>query len=392
MLLLSLALGLAILSAGFLFVRSYIKSLKKRISQLEKKSEESGIQLDQAEREKGRASATLDSLVEGVLVVGPNQTILMVNSALMHDFDLGTQEVRGRYFWELFRDSDLNQLIEKCLKDQIAMKKEHTVLLSGLIFEIQASPVFGGADFLGTALVFHNVTRLKELERLRSEFVANVSHELKTPLTSILGFVETLKEGAADDPQHRTQFLDIIEGHAKKLHRLIEDLLLLSKVETGTEMLKKEKADLGRMLEKISELLSPAMKERKIAFSFELTPKEFFLNVQPTLFSQALSNLVENAVKYNKDGGKIGVHAFYDLEEVRIQVSDTGIGIADSDKPRIFERFYRAERSRSRETGGAGLGLAISKHIIERHGGRIEVESEPQKGSKFTLILPGARV
>ena len=244
---------------------------------------------------------------------------------------------------------------------------------------------------MGAAVVFHNVTRLKELERARSEFVANVSHELKTPLTSILGFVETLKEGAAENAEHRDQFLGIIQDHAQKLHRLIEDLLLLSKVESGAEPLKKEKADLGKMLARIFELHSALLKEKKISYQASMTPNSFYLNVQSTLFSQAVANLVDNAIKYSQNEGKITVQASYDLEDVKIAVTDNGIGIAEMDIPRIFERFYRAEKSRSRESGGAGLGLAICKHIVERHGGRIEVQSKPGAGSAFTMILPGAR-
>lgn len=353
---------------------------------------------DAIEQEKERVFAVLESMVEGVLVVDPEQKILTANSALIRYFDLDRNLLQGRYFWELFRDPDINQLIEKCLRDRVAIQKEHTVLLSGLAFEIQASPVFGrtgaapssgGVNFLGAAVVFHNVTRLKELERLRCEFVANVSHELKTPLTSILGFVETLKEGASEDPRHRSQFLEIIEGHAKKLHRLIEDLLLLSTVESGTEPVKKEKTDLGKMLEKIFELVSPALKEKGISFTVDLTPKEFCILVQPTLFSQAAANLIDNAVKYNKAGGTLSVRATYETDAAKIEVSDTGIGISKTDLPRIFERFYRAERSRSRESGGAGLGLAISKHIVEHHGGRIEAQSQLGKGSTFSIILPG---
>jgi len=236
--------------------------------------------------------------------------------------------------------------------------------------------------------VFHDVTKMKELERTRSEFVANVSHELKTPLTSILGFVETLKEGAIEDREHRLKFLQIIEEHSKKLNSLIEDLLQISKLESAREELKKEAVDFEKMLAEILKIFEKPMETKKIKVCLEIYPKPFTILAESKLIEQAFSNLIDNAVKYNHPGGDIIIKAFYEDGFTVIQVTDTGVGIPEADRERIFERFYRVDRSRARDSGGTGLGLSIVKHTIERHGGRITVRSEDQKGVTFVISLP----
>ncbi len=346
--------------------------------------------LRRAEEEKNRIFAILGSLSEGVMIVDTDQKVVLVNDAFLRSFGFKKESIEGRYFWETFRDADLNQSLENCLKKRTGLRKEHTVPLSPLIFEMQISPVFSGKDFLGVAAVFHDVTRLKELERMRSEFVANVSHELKTPLTSILGFVETLKDGAIEDRTNRLKFLQIIEDHSKKLQKLIEDLLLLSKMESGKELLRREDLDLEKILEKTLEIFSGALKEKKVRIEKDFTPLPFRLEADPVLLERALSNLIDNAIKYNRPGGKISVYASKTADQTLICVTDTGIGIAESDIPRIFERFYRAEKSRSRESGGTGLGLSITKHVAERHGGSVSAQSVLGEGSSFTLTFPNA--
>lgn len=363
------------------------KSREKKIS-TDEIIREYQEKLGRVEEEKDRIFAILGSLSEGVIIVDTDQKVVLVNEAFLVSFGLKKESVEGRYFWETFRDADLNQSLENCLTQRTALKKEHTVPLSRDIFEMQISPVFSGADFLGVAAVFHDVTKLKELERMRSEFVANVSHELKTPLTSILGFVETLKDGAIDDPTHRLKFLQIIEDQSQKLQLLIEDLLLLSKMESDKAVLRGERVDLDKILEKMLEIFSGPLKEKKIKLKKNLVPMPFHLEADPLLLERALSNLIDNAIKYNQPGGSLLVEAFQKEGQAVIRVIDSGIGISSSDIPRVFERFYRAEKSRSRESGGTGLGLSIVKHIIERHGGHIEVQSELQKGSTFTLSLP----
>ena len=344
-------------------------------------------ELEIAHGEAKRVTAIVESMVEGVVVINNNQKILLINSVLSRAFDLRREDAEGRSFWEVFRDPRINEMIAKSLKDRYALTLEHSILLSNSTFQIQVSPVFKESEFLGVTAVFHDVTKLKELEKIRSDFVANVSHELKTPLTSIIGSVETLKAGAADHAQDRSRFLDVIEEHSQNLNRLIEDLLSLSKIESTKEDAVKERTDIVKLVKKIRGVFQRNMESKKIRF--DLRPdKSVFVSIEPLSMEQAISNLIDNAVKYSEFGGQISVEVLEDAGHVRFVVKDTGIGIPEADLPRIFERFYRVDKSRSRESGGTGLGLSIVKHIVEKHNGQIQVQSQLHKGSAFTITLP----
>jgi two-component system phosphate regulon sensor histidine kinase PhoR len=341
-----------------------------------------------ASEEKKRLAGILESMAEGVVVVDTRQKVMLANTVLAAAFGFDRQKAQGRHSWELFRDPEINEMIEKALHEKASISKEHPVLLSNATFQIQISPVSEGDEFLGVVAVFYDLTKLKELERVRSEFVANVSHELKTPLTSILGFVETLREGGIEDTENRIKFLEIIEGHAKKLYRLIDDLLLLSAIESGKRELRTEPLDLRGMLDRILPLFEKAIAAKKIEIRFEMEPDPFVFRADPKFMEQVFSNLLDNAVKYNREGGRIVFKAFREGDEAKMEIHDTGIGIPCEDLPRIFERFYRVDKSRSRESGGTGLGLSIAKHVVERHGGRMEVWSVVNQGTVFRVILP----
>lgn len=346
-------------------------------------------QIDHANERKNHILAILDGMVEGVMVIDKEQRIVRANSVLCRMLKLeGRGQIEGKHYWEVVRDSVLNEMIQLSLRDREPIRKEHSLVLSGLIFEIQISPVFGNEVFLGAAVVFYDVTKLKELERMRAEFVANVSHELKTPLTSILGFIETLREGAIEDKQNRMKFLLVIEDHARRLNQMIDDLLTLSKLDQHKDFMKITELNFDNLLEKVLTLFERTMKERRISLIIDIKATPFMIRADSKFFEQVLVNLIDNAVKYNVDGGQVIVRASFEDKFAKIEVCDTGIGIAGEDLPRIFERFYRADKSRSRETGGTGLGLAIVKHITECHLGRIEVQSALQKGSTFTIFLP----
>jgi len=372
---------------GFFAYKNF-KGLRRSSSRLSEKLADFQSKLRFADEEKERGMAVIESMVEGVVVIDSDQKILLINSVLSQAFDLKRNEMQGRLFWEVFRDPRLNEMIEKSLKSRLPAGLEHSILLSHSVFQIQVSPVFKGEEFLGVTAVFHDVTKLKELERLRSDFVANVSHELKTPLTSIMGSIETLKEGAAENPHDRARFLEIIDEHSKNLYHLIEDLLLLSKVESGKENLRWEKLDAEKILNRVIATLDLALKKKNIILHVDFSEKPFVIAADAKSIEQVFSNLISNAIKYNEPGGKIAVRGFYEADSVKIEFEDTGIGIPASDIPRIFERFYRVDKSRSRESGGTGLGLAIVKHILEKHSGYIHVKSHPQEGSTFTIILP----
>ncbi len=359
---------------------SLLSDIQTLASRLEERSQT-------AIEERNRILAILESMTEGVLVVDVEQKILLINSALSHAFGFEKSAATGHFFWEMFRDSDINEMIQEALTKRQAARREHEATLSGSVFEIQVSPVSTGTDFLGMVAVFRDITSLKQFDRLRSEFVANVSHELKTPLTSILGFVETLKEGGLEDPENRMKFLNIIEEQSLKLSAMIEDLLLLSRLESSKEPLRLGSVKVSALLKKTGELFSPRLKENHLSFSSEAA-EGLSVMAETSSLERALTNLLDNAVKYNQKDGRVLVRASRDSDGTHISVTDTGIGIAPQDLGRIFERFYRSDKSRSRETGGSGLGLSIAKHIIERHGGRIEVESTLGEGSTFTIILP----
>ena len=371
----------------FFFYRNVkrTRSLASDMSEAKATREEAA---QEAAGEKNRLVATLESMVEGVAVIDTRGRVVLANSVLERALGFRKEQARGRYYWEIFRDPQVNSMIEKCLKEKVPVKGEDSLLLTRLTFQIQVSPVLRGKDFLGAVAIFHDVTKLKELERMRSEFVANVSHELKTPLTSIIGFVETLKEGAIDDSPNRLKFLDIIGEHAAKLNHLIEELLLLSELESERESLKRETLDLQKALEALLRLFDGALKAKEISVRSEVSPSPFLFMAEPKSIEQAFSNLLDNAIKYNRRGGEIVIKASQKPEAVEIEVRDSGIGIPSEDLPRIFERFYRVDKSRARESGGTGLGLSIVKHIVERHGGKIQAKSAPDKGSSFTLTLP----
>ncbi len=338
--------------------------------------------------EKKRLFGILESMTEGVLVVDTEQRILLVNSALCRLFEVRKELVEGKHYWEIFRDPDVNQMVQESLDKQKGSQKELDFLLTKSIFDIHVSPVFAAKEFIGIVAVFRDITPLKEFDRMRAEFVANVSHELKTPLTSILGFVETLKEGAIDDKENSHKFLSIIETQSKKLNALIEDLLLLSRIESSNEPLKKEAVRAKDLMDKLAETFGPLLAEKKNSLNVAIEPKDLKIKIELSSFERAVSNLIDNAIKYSPAGSQVWVEAFGTAAGAKISVKDNGIGIPEQDLPRIFERFYRVDKGRTRELGGTGLGLSIVKHILERHGGSVHVQSKLNSGSTFTITLP----
>ncbi|NOY52194.1 MAG: hypothetical protein GXP58_01070 [Deltaproteobacteria bacterium] len=237
--------------------------------------------------------------------------------------------------------------------------------------------------------VLNDITRIKRLEQVRRDFFDNVSHELRTPLTSITGYVETLREGALDRPEDAGRFLDVIHRQSHRLLAMIEDLLALSRIEQGAERggVKLGETDIAPLAERVLASCGKTAQEKGVILEHEVPP-ELSARINGRLLEQALRNLVENAVKFSPEGKKVRVEAGMEGDHLRLCVTDEGPGIPREDLPRIFERFYRVERDRSREPGGTGLGLAIVKHIALAHGGEVTVESTPGRGSAFTISLP----
>jgi two-component system phosphate regulon sensor histidine kinase PhoR len=237
-------------------------------------------------------------------------------------------------------------------------------------------------------IVLHDITALRKLERIRRDFVANVSHEFRTPLTAIQGFAETLLAGAVNDPQNRDRFLGIILEHARRLARLTEDLLKLSQMDAERLELELRPVSVSQLVESCYETARRRAAEKELNLSLDLPERLPDVSGDARRLQEVLQNLLDNAIQYTLPGGKIVLSAEANNEEVIFTVADTGIGIPQADQPRIFERFYRVDVARSREAGGTGLGLAIAKHLIEGHGGRIWVESEVGVGSKFHVSVP----
>ena len=244
---------------------------------------------------------------------------------------------------------------------------------------------------MGALIVLNDVTRIRRLENVRREFVANVSHEIKTPITAIKGFVETLRDGAVGNPEDAERFLGIIENHAERLEAIIEDLLSLSRIEREAErgkiaLVEGQVQDVVQMAVQVCEMSARA-KEIKIECSCD---KDIASKINGPLLEQAMVNLLDNAIKYSAKGSTIWVEASQTAEDIEIDVRDQGCGIEKEHLPRLFERFYRVDKARSRQLGGTGLGLAIVKHITQAHGGQVSVESIPGKGSTFSIRLPRA--
>jgi two-component system phosphate regulon sensor histidine kinase PhoR len=339
--------------------------------------------------DRARLQAVLASMVEGVLVLDRQGRILLMNDALRRMLPGADPSAIGRPFIEVFRHHPLNEFVRKVLEGGDGRQEVALLTPEERIFLLQASVAKPeGERGVAAVLVFHDITELKRLERVRKDFVANASHELKTPLTSIAGYVEALLDGAKDDPKTCAQFLGIIQKHTENLKAILSDLLQLSTIESGVYRWKRQEVAIGDLMERAARVLRPVAERRQQTLT--VRPCEAPLTIWGDLdrLTEALTNLLDNAVKYTPEGGTVTMEAAADGDGARIVVTDTGIGIPPKELSRIFERFYRIDRARSREQGGTGLGLAIVKHIVEAHGGRVAVDSAVGRGSIFTLHLP----
>ncbi len=340
--------------------------------------------------EQSQLEAALDTMVEGVMVLDSDGRIVRINRAVERMFRLRDAEVTGRPAVEIARHHPLITLIRSVLRTRTDQAAELT--LPGppeRIARVQAS-VARGREGIHAVLVFHDISELKRLERVRKDFVANLSHELRTPLSSIKGYVEALIDGAKDHPRQGAEFLEVLRQQTDRLDRLITDLLTLSQIESGQYAWRQEPVRLDEITRHTVVLLRPIAEKKGHAMIEEL--KEVApISGDGEKLAQAVANLVDNAVKYTPPGGTITLRTESAGGAVTLRVMDTGIGIPAQDLDRIFERFYRVDRARSREEGGTGLGLSIVRHIAEAHGGAVSVESYPGKGSTFTLSFPLAR-
>jgi two-component system, OmpR family, phosphate regulon sensor histidine kinase PhoR len=354
--------------------------------------------------ERNRSSAILRSMIEGVAVIDARERLIFCNEAFAEILNLEADKSEGRPLIEVVRHSQLVALIRKAIQGEEGLQGD---IAMGFVqqrnFSVTAAPVNPldpgtgkrssgkppeSGRPSGAVVVLHDVTELRRLERVRQDFVANVSHEFKTPLTAIQGFAETLLAGAIDDPKNNRRFLEIIREHAARLARLTDDLMKLARIEAGKLEVQFSRVSLADVAEACEETALLKASRKRIALSMEIPVTLPPVLGDASLLHEVLQNLLDNAVQYTHAGGKIDVSATARERDVFITVADTGIGIPLAAQERIFERFYRVDAARSREAGGTGLGLSIARHIVEAHGGRIWVESEVGVGSKFSFSIP----
>ena len=341
--------------------------------------------------QSNESEAVLSSMVEGVLAVDAAENIIRLNKAAGKLLEIKPDSAEGRPIHEVVRNSLLREFIERTLSGIENVETDLTIGNQNEIFLQAHGAVLKDMQekSIGAVIVLNDVTRLRRLETVRKDFVANVSHELKTPITLIKGFVETLQQGALEKREEAERFLDIMSKQVERLNAIIEDLLSLSRLEqdSGKSAISMEKTKVLQILESAIRDCESKLLEKKISIQLNCSNElEVFAN--SPLLNQAVLNLVDNALKYSEQGEKITVEAFVTGTEIVIEVQDWGCGIGSEHLPRLFERFYRIDQARSRQMGGTGLGLAIVKHIVQEHGGSVSVNSTLGKGSRFSIHLP----
>jgi two-component system phosphate regulon sensor histidine kinase PhoR len=338
--------------------------------------------------ERNLSAAILGSMVEGVAVVNAGERLVFANPGFASILGLDVPPVAGSSLLEVIRQTELIAAVRRVLAGEPRVESEIvTGTLRQHYFAATIASVRAG-ETSGAVIVLHDITDLRKLERIRRDFVANVSHEFRTPLTAIQGFAETLIGGAIDDPQNRGRFLAIILEHSRRLARLTEDLLRLSQMDAEQLELEIRAVSVPALIESCYETAQRRAAEKGLSLSLNLPSHVPEIAADHRRLQEVLQNLLDNAIQYTLPGGKIVLSAENRGDEVIFTVADTGIGIPQADQPRIFERFYRVDVARSREAGGTGLGLSISKHLVEAQGGRIWVESEVGVGSKFYFAVP----
>jgi two-component system phosphate regulon sensor histidine kinase PhoR len=354
---------------------------------LDRMREQLRLQLDELRHDKEQLQAVLHGMVEGVLVIGPDGRIALANPRLRALFGL-RHEVEGRFPIEVIRNAEVQDLLRQALASREPVRRE--VEFGGTeprAFSVHAVALAGGAR--GAVAVFHDMSEVRRLDAVRRDFVANASHELKTPLTAIRGFAETLLSAELPAKEARS-YLEVIVGHSDRLAELLEDLLELSRIESRAVKLQLEELEVGPIAADVLRNLEPRFRERSLETRLvDQAPGTALADYRAV--EQVLENLLDNAAKYTEPGGRVEVIVGEAGEFVRVDVADTGIGIPDADRARIFERFYRVDKARSRALGGTGLGLAIAKHLVQSMGGELSVQSTLGVGSTFTFTLPRVR-
>ena len=341
---------------------------------------------EDAGAERERLTAVLDGMIEGVLVVGSDGCVQLANARLRELFECWG-ELSGRRPLEVIRRVDVAEALERAGASSEPVVAE-IAIADERVLQLHAHRFPEKGEHQGVVAVFHDVSDIRRLESHRRDFVANVSHELRTPLTAIRGFAETLSDEGLT-PEQRTRFVEVIARNAERLSALIEDLLELSRIEGGKHPLAPERVDAAALASMLLRDMRPRLDARRLRSS--VSGDGMLVLADRRALEQIMQNLLDNAAKYTEPGGQIDVRvAASDGARVRIEVADTGIGIPERDRARVFERFYRVDKARSRDLGGTGLGLAIVKHLVQAMDGDVFLASREGEGTTFALVLPAA--
>jgi two-component system phosphate regulon sensor histidine kinase PhoR len=379
------------IAAGDYRHRIYVASrdeLGALASTLNRMGQALDMRMTQLSESHERQATVLGGMIEGVIAVDQRQRIVFANAAAGRLFNFRPIAAEGRRLLEVVRNHELDAAINAAVTTRQPQRLE-TVRdgVDRLSVAIQATPLVGD-PCPGVVLVMHDTTELRRLESLRRDFVANVSHELKTPLSSIKAYAETLRNGALADEEAAVKFVERIQEQADRLHNLIIDMLSLARIESAQEVFNIEPVAVDEVVESCLAAQRPAAQAKRIELRSEPADVPCSVRADREGLREILDNLVDNAIKYTGDGGSVVVRWRLRESEAAIEVEDTGIGIGQEDLSRVFERFYRVDKARSREMGGTGLGLAIVKHLAQSFGGGVAARSEPGRGSTFAVLLP----
>ncbi|RCW43428.1 two-component system histidine kinase PnpS [Paenibacillus prosopidis] len=348
------------------------------------------VQMTRIQQNENQLESVLDNMINGIVMIDKNGKIVLMNRRAEEVLGFSARELVGRHFAEAKQQYELSQMIQEGLKNKEHLREEITFYFpEERLLELNLVPIHpDGNEFSGVLLVLQDVSAIRRLERMRSEFVANVSHELKTPITAVKGFAETLLGGAVNDEETARSFLQIIYDESDRLNRLIGDILELSKIESRRVPLSFSPVEVDSFISKSVKLMESEASRKNIELSMNIE-QGLYVEADEDRLRQIVMNLLSNGINYTPDGGRVSVKVEgVGDDHIRISISDSGIGIPKKDLPRIFERFYRVDKARSRSSGGTGLGLSIVKHLVELHKGTISVTSSLGVGSTFIIELP----
>ena len=354
-------------------------------------AEEIKSKMSKISYEEAKLDGIISSMFEGVMLTDNKGEIVMMNPSLRKIFLIdGAPE--GKRPIEILRNNKIQNLVEAIIREGSRHAAEETLarMTEEKVIRVNGAPVIKDGKIQGAILVFHDITELRRLERIRQDFVANVSHELRTPLANIKGYAETLINGALQDQINAKEFTEIIYRESDRLAKIIDDLLDIARIESGKMSMTFLPVEVGPVIKKVREVLRKSTIDKSITITLSIPDGISKILADEGRFSQILLNLVDNAIKYTPENGSVNIGAFELDGFIRIDVKDTGVGISEKDIPRIFERFYRVDKARSRELGGTGLGLSIAKHLVQAHGSEIWLKSTQGKGSTFSFTIPKA--